>query len=179
MDLDFYFKARLESLKQRARWGIADMKAPSAQSQAYMDKQRLIDWQLGVLVLLTRDTGHHSCGWWKNPDYEACLHLSLSFFEPSNHRRRRKRDRALTDAIIEVVFGPTQNLIWSEPPYSPEGKKLDVWHYRVFYDPTFAAPILPRGEVYNKHFTEAGWLSWSDYRDAEKKKAQEELERAG
>jgi len=47
------------------------------------------------------------------------------------------------------------------PPYSSGGKANEVWHYRVFTNPA-GEPILPRGEVYSREFTEKGWLSFSD-----------------
>lgn len=36
----------------------------------------------GTKLIFTRDAGMHSSGWWKNPDYERCWHLSLSFVSP-------------------------------------------------------------------------------------------------
>src|SRR5690606_31231568 len=34
---------------------------------------------VSACLIYTRDVGHHSNGWWKNPDYERCRHLSISF----------------------------------------------------------------------------------------------------
>ncbi len=104
-------------------------------------------------VIFTRDIGYHSCGWWKNPDYERCWHLSVSF--PGGNEKK-----ALNE-IIKFLFSPNEKLIWVEPPYSSEGKKHDVWHYRLFCDENWQ-PIKPRGEVYNTHFTERGWKSFSE-----------------
>jgi hypothetical protein len=115
----------------------------------------------GTIILFTRDVGMHSSGWWKNPDYERCLHLSLSFRDPATGKPRAK-DQALTDEWLELFYGPLQRLMWTEPPFYPEGKRNDVWHYRVFYSPGWVAPILPRGEVYSKAWTPAHWLSYSD-----------------
>lgn len=125
----------------------------------------------GSRLILTRDIGHHSSGWWKNPDYERCLHLSLSFRDPLTGAVRPKDDE-LTDQWIDLILGPTKNLIWAEPPYSPEGKKNETWHYRVFYAPGWVAPILPRGEVYSKDWTPAGWLSFSDLQEKRRKEAE-------
>lgn len=125
----------------------------------------------GSILLLTRDTGHHSSGWWKNPDYERCVHLSLSFRDPVTGEYRPK-DKALSAEWVELVFGPTKNLVWAEPPYGPEGKQADVWHYRVFYCENWLAPILPRGEVYDKTWTPAGWLSYSDVLNKEKEEVE-------
>ena len=67
-----------------------------------------------------------------------------------------------------MFFGPTKNLVWAEPPYSLDGKRGDVWHYRVFYAEGWVAPILPCGEVYSKRDTPANWLSYSDVLQKEK-----------
>lgn len=137
-------------------------------SKRYTDKCKAIHRSSGSILLFTRDAGMHSSGWWKNPDYEQCLHLSLSFRDPKTGIPR-SRDKEWTETWVEAFFGPTKNLIWTEPPYSPDGKKNDVWHYRVFYAPGWVAPILPRKEVYSKDFTPEGWLSWSDYQEKMKK----------
>lgn len=121
----------------------------------------------GVIMIFTRDTGHHTSGWWKNPDYERCLHLSLSFRDPKTGQPV-ERDKKLSSLWVEEFFGATKNLIWVEPPFSPEGKRADVWHYRVFYAPGWVASILPRKEVYSKDWTPAGWLSYSDVLNLEK-----------
>ena len=133
-------------------------------AQLYTKKCTATHQPTGAILLLTRDEGMHESGWWKNPDYERCLHLSLSFRDPQTGLQR-SRDKDWTEKYVEAIFGPTKNLIWTEPPYSPEGKKGDVWHYRVFYAPGWVAPILPRKEVYSKDFTPANWLSWSDYQE--------------
>lgn len=115
---------------------------------------------LGVIVLFTRDAGHHTCGWWKNPEYERCYHLSLSFFEPGSGIRL-PRNKPQTRTWIEAFFGVNKRWLWCEPPFSPEGQAADVWHYRLFADQAWQ-PILPRGEVYARALTERGWKSWSD-----------------
>jgi hypothetical protein len=121
----------------------------------------------GTHLIFTRDAGMHTNGWWKNPDYERCWHLSLSFLDPIT-RERAPKDSKLTDEWLEAFFGDDQRYLWAEPPYSVEGKKADVWHYRLFCDAAWS-PILPRGEVYSKEFTEKGWLSFSDLRNAHHK----------
>ena len=114
----------------------------------------------GTRLIFTRDTGHHSGGWWKNPDYERCWHLSISFREPLSGTPLPK-DPKLTDEWLEAFYGTDRSYVWAEPPYSPEGKINDTWHYRIFCDPAWQ-PIIPRGEVYSTEFTERGWLSFSD-----------------
>lgn len=111
-------------------------------------------WQkYDCLMIFTRDIGHHSSGWWKNPDYERCYHLSISFDGGINKNHLEK--------IIKGLFGTNRNLIWVEPPYSEAGKSKETWHYRLFCDEHWQ-PIKPRGEVYSTQFTERGWKSFSE-----------------
>ena len=105
------------------------------------------------IIVLTRDVGYHSSGWWKNPDYERCYHLSISF--PGGMNRTK------LEHILERFFGNNRRLLWCEPPYTEEGKKLGVYHYRLFCDEHWQ-PIMPRGEVYSTQFTEYGWKSFSE-----------------
>jgi hypothetical protein len=116
----------------------------------------------GTKIGFTRDLGHHTSGWWKNPDYENCFHLSLSFYDPESGTELGDRDVKLTQEWIDLFFGDHKRLLWAEPPYSELGKKLDTWHYRLFMHSDWQTPLLPRKEVYSKEFTEAGWKSWSD-----------------
>jgi hypothetical protein len=111
-------------------------------------------------LIYTRDAGHHSGGWWKNPDYERCLHLSISFcLDPSDHPL--PFDKGQAETIARAFFGDDTPKAWVEPPYSPEGKTAGVHHYRLFCDAGWQ-PILPRGEVYDRADTPAGWKSFSD-----------------
>lgn len=105
------------------------------------------------IAILTRDIGYHSSGWWKNPDYERCYHLSVSF--PGGMKRRH------LEHILKKLFGYDRRLLWCEPPYSEAGRQVGVWHYRLFCDIDWK-PIQPRGEVYTREFTEAGWKSFSE-----------------
>lgn len=63
--------------------------------------------------------------------------------------------------MLTYFFGDSQKMIWVEPPYSDDGKRMGVWHYRLFCDEHWQT-IKPRGEVYNTHFTERGWKSFSE-----------------
>lgn len=120
-----------------------------------------------VVVLFTRDIGHHTSGWWKNPDYERCEHLSLSFVDretgvPAPHDHKRAA------LWCEAFFGTYKRLLWVEPPYSEQGKARGVYHYRLFMHEDWRTPLLPRGEVYTRDFTDAGWKSFSDLHGAER-----------
>lgn len=120
---------------------------------AYFESCR---WQLlgaECTVIFTKEVGYHSSGWWKNPDYERCYHLSISF--PGG------KNKSTLSKILANLFGTYEHLLWIEPPYSPEGKAKDVWHYRLFCDETWM-PVKPRGEVYSTQFTERGWKSFSE-----------------
>lgn len=64
-------------------------------------------------------------------------------------------------AWVEKVLYPDANLSWHEGPYSKIGRTLDVHHFRVFCDAGWQA-THPRGEVYSRELTEAGWKSFSD-----------------
>ena len=116
----------------------------------------------GSKLGLTRDEGHHACGWWKNPDYERCRHLSLTFHDPETGQPTRDKDELLTQQWIDVIFGDNKRLIWSEPPFSDAGEALCTWHYRLFFHADWKTVLLPRKEVYSRAFTEAGWLPFSE-----------------
>jgi hypothetical protein len=105
------------------------------------------------IMIFTKEDGYHTGGWWKNPEYERCYHLSISF--PGGKSQNK------LDKIINGIFGSNKKMLWVEGPFSPEGKQNDVWHYRLFCDPAWKA-IIPKGEVYNTHFTEIGWKSFSE-----------------
>lgn len=130
-----------------------------------------INPEASARMIYTRDIGHHTSGWWKNPDYERCLHLSVSFcVNPTD--APLPFDKREAQQIAEAFFESDTSKCWVEPPYSPEGKRCDVHHYRLFCDQGWV-PMIPRGEVYGKEFTEIGWKSFSEihgeaaYRDAD------------
>ena len=45
----------------------------------YLESCRWFVERYDCIIILTRDVGYHTSGWWKNPDYERCYHLSISF----------------------------------------------------------------------------------------------------
>ena len=111
-------------------------------------------------LIYTRDVGHHSGGWWKNPDYERCLHLSISFVDRRTGEPQ-DFDTERADKIAAAFWADDRRKAWIEKPYSDEGKSNRVWHYRLFCDPAWS-PIQPRGEVYSKDDTPADWRSFSE-----------------
>lgn len=126
----------------------------------YAERCKAFHQPTGTLMIFTRDAGMHASGWWKNPEYERCLHLSLSFRDVETGDRA-PRNKKLTGQWLDYFFGDNKRMLWCEPPFSPEGKQCDTWHYRLFCAPNWT-PIIPRGEVYSKEFTEMGWKSFSD-----------------
>ena len=126
-----------------------------------------LDHPTGTRIIFTRDGGFHSGGWIKNPDFEQCYHLSLSFVDrvtledtPHNHK--------LAKLWCKLIYG-RDNLsrLLIESPKSPEGRIKDVWHYRLFCDAAWA-PIIPRGEPYSILRTETGWRTWSEVNQTER-----------
>lgn len=126
----------------------------------YFERCKTIDRNLGLCCIYSRDVGAHTSGWKKNPDYERCFHLSVSFFDPLTEEAM-PRNAPLTRRLLVGIFGRARRWLWCEPPSSPDGKRRHVWHYRLFCNAAWEA-IKPRGEPYNRQFTEAGWLSYSD-----------------
>lgn len=119
----------------------------------YMEMCRWFIERIGAIVIMTRDAGYHTSGWWKNPDYERCYHVSISYPTGTNFRK--------TEWLLYALFGNERKKMWCEPPYSKEGKSAEVYHYRLFCDENWK-PIMPRGEVYTREFTEKGWKSFSE-----------------
>ena len=170
-------------MRRTARSGITTGRDRHPSERAYLNRCSYFHWHTGTCVIFTRDTGHHSGGWMKNPDYERCWHLSLSFRTPSPAREvgslanmhtlgvlmrnsglympPEPFDMRQARAWVHAFYGEDRRYCWEEGPFSGEGKHLGVRHYRLFCDPTWV-PILPRKEVYTKEFTEAGWRSWSE-----------------
>lgn len=113
-------------------------------------------------MIFSRDTGHHSSGWWKNPDYERCFHLSMSFVAYERGRSHHLPfDSRMAGKWADAFFGHDVKNVWIEPPYSDVGKAQGTHHYRLFCDAAWK-PIKPRGEVYNTDWTPADWKSFSD-----------------
>jgi hypothetical protein len=143
-------------MKRQAASGLFDGRVPSP----YLARCHHTH-MLGISATYSRDVGYHTSGWWKNPDYERCRHLSLAFFEPESMQFTGQKNDPLTRLMVDAIFGVDRRWLWCEPPYSDEGKRKCVWHYRLFCDQGWQ-PICPRGEVYGRELIEAGWLSYSD-----------------
>lgn len=138
---------------KRMRYAAIQGVWSGGEQDPYFESCRWLLERYPAICIFTRDTGYHSCGWWKNPLYERCFHLSISF--PGGI------EKLVVSKIIDGLFGASKKWIWTEPPYSEHGKKAGVWHYRLFCDEDWQ-PIMPKGEVYSTQFTERGWKSFSE-----------------
>jgi hypothetical protein len=124
------------------------------------------------VLLFTRDVGHHTSGWFKNPDYERCYHLSLSFWD-LERRVARPFEGRLARAWVRAFYRDWTRLVWEESATLRSLPRLpEVRHYRVFCDARWQ-PILPRGEVYSREFTEKGWKSFSELNESQPRREEE------
>lgn len=124
----------------------------------------------GVRIIFTRDDGMHSSGWWKNPQYARCYHLSLSFREPISGRPRDPERGEVARWVAAIFSAEQRKLLWFEPVTTKDGRVAGVvGHWRLFCNEAWE-PHLPHGEVYSKRWTPKGWKSWSDV-VAEKERA--------
>lgn len=130
----------------------------------YFDACRVMNPFRGIGTIFTRDVGYHTSGWFKNPDFERCEHLTVSYFDPES-LMPLAQDHTLTMRIAKAIFFPNIKLALIETPHFQAGRERDVWHYRVFCDERWQ-PVKPQGEVYSTEFTEKGWKSFSEVRDA-------------
>ena len=158
-----HFERIANELRRRAKHGLFDGRG-TPEAQRYIRHCRVLDQVTQACLIFTRDSGHHTSGWLKNPDYERCWHLSTSPLPSAlilpGHLQRGEPDAATTRRWVEAFFGDDQRYLWAESPKTPEGKARGVWHWRLFCDERWQ-PILPRKEVYSLDFTELGWRSAS------------------
>lgn len=161
LPIEDQIRAELARLRRGALKGTFNGRP---ETMVYMERCRSIHAPSGTLAIFTRDTGYHSSGWWKNPDYERCWHLSLSPLPGQIITLApvvRELDKKIRRHWLDAAFGEHLSYVWVEPPFSEDGKRREVWHWRLFCDANWT-PILPRKEVYTKEFTELGWKSSSD-----------------
>ena len=109
----------------------------------YLESCRWYIERIDAQVVMTRDMGYHTSGWWKNPDYERCYHLSIDYPGGMNLKK--------TEWLLCALFGSNRKLMWCEPPYSEHRVPLP--------------PFLRRGvEAYNaarrsvQHAVHRTWL---------------------
>jgi hypothetical protein len=167
----------ISTIRRRALLGVHDGR-DDVLTRFYLNECTHFHGQSGTIIIFSRDHGHHSSGWMKNPDYERCWHLSLSFREPQDWSIGKLAKTSTLIMLgaafelapfslakarpwVEALLYPDASLSWMEAPFSPQGKECDVRHWRLFCDPSWQV-IKPRGEVYSTDLTEAGWRSWSE-----------------
>lgn len=156
-----------ERMRAAARTASFDGRETPANT-LYRERCTRIHRATGTILLFTRDVGHHTSGWFKNPDFERCQHLSLSFRESSTGIPMA-RDLRLSERWVRAFFpDDSGRWLWGEPPVTERAKQLEVWHYRLFCDEHWQ-PIKPRGEVYSTEFTEQGWKSASELFETERR----------
>ena len=169
---------------RKAKSGVTTGRGRHPVERAYVNRCSHFHWHSGTTLLFTRDTGHHTSGWFKNPAYERCWHLSIGFRENWPDRDPGELanmhslgalmrasgsfiadvpfDMRMARAWVETLYTPEQRRhIWEEGPFSRVGKELGIRHYRVFCNPAWE-PWDTHGEVYSRDAIEKGWRSWSE-----------------
>ena len=152
-----HIKKRSTSIRNIAEVGIWDGVTAGG---AYFEACRHWDFATGTMLLYTRESGYHSGGWWKNPAYERCYHLSISFrdtltLQPCGFNKKLAR------LWCEHIFRDMNRFTWYESPVSDKGKYLGVHHWRVFCDPAWK-PIIPPKEVYSRDNTPSDYKTTSE-----------------
>jgi hypothetical protein len=129
-------------------------------SESVLKNYMAIHRPSGTVLTYTHDEGYHTSGWWKNPDYERCLHLSLSFHDPETGKPAPGGYR-FTNEWLDVFFGESRRLLWCEPLALPEEGSFEVWHYRLFCDASWN-PMPPEREAPTAEFAARGWKRWPE-----------------
>jgi hypothetical protein len=123
--------------------------------------------ELVVCLLLTRDRGAHTAGWWRNAECEFCWHLSVSARERAAYAAAEASRTPGAEVAYEAVprdelrywsrlfFGEHVDKLWHEPgggdpSLTPEEahRRREITHMRLFLHPVTMEPFIPRGEVY-------------------------------
>lgn len=108
--------------------------------------KELTDSEAMTCIILTFDIGHHGCGWWKNSQYDRCLHLSISMSNDgiNSVEATQEEIKAWIELVFKDVHPDALKWLWREPGY----ERKEINHYRLFYSKITNQPILPEGEVY-------------------------------
>jgi hypothetical protein len=121
-------------------------------SRHYLIADSLTEPGRETAIILTYDVGYHSSGWWKNSDYDKCLHLSVA--HPNHSGLVGARPDAPSEKEVQAwakaMFGDEVRRTWTEPPASAfdAHRETGVAHVRLFLNKA-GEPITPKGEVYN------------------------------
>jgi hypothetical protein len=131
--------------------------------------------ELVVSILLTKDKMHHSVGWWRNAEYEYCIHASMAALTAEDAEAHNRKIRLLSGTgfnipkppYVEIpdldlrswayaIFGEHVNKVWFEPggtdprltKEEAHGRSV-MKHLRLFLEPETFQPFIPKGEVYH------------------------------
>lgn len=95
--------------------------------------------------------------------YAGNVELNVTYARACMRDCLKRGEAPFASHLLYTQPGVLDDLVPNErAPFSPDGKRCDVHHYRLFLAPDWRTPILPRKELYSREFTEAGWKSWSD-----------------
>jgi hypothetical protein len=97
-------------------------------------------------LALTFDTGYHSCGWWKNGNYDRCWHLSVS--HPTEIQLETPDEKEVY-TWASLLWGNDARKAWIEGAASvfDPHRLPNVVHARLWVD-EHDQPVIPEGEVY-------------------------------
>lgn len=171
LDMEAHVARVARELRRRATFGVFDGRE-TPEAGRYIASCRVVDIKTGALLIFTRDAGMHASGWFKNPDYDRCEHLSISPLNAAGGLVDERGvpvaapdlDRILVERWVRAFYGDRMHAVWAESPKSAAGRRHGVWHWRVFCDAAWS-PIVPCGEVYDLDRTELGWRSASEVID--------------
>lgn len=111
------------------------------------------------------DYHYHGSGWFKNSDFEQCLHVSVSHVDRGHQEVRHippdlgggvavgPKLETPTDAEVwawaRAFFGDDARMAWVEPAASvlDPYRMPNIVHLRLYYDQSMR-PFMPSGEVY-------------------------------
>src|SRR6478735_9787374 len=107
LDIEEEMHRVVDEMRSVARGGVFRGTTRAADS-LYLRSCRRVHAETSTVLIFTRDTGYHTSGWWKNPDYERRWHLSLSAAPSSIILAKpvfTELDRKTRDAWAKAFFG--------------------------------------------------------------------------
>lgn len=151
----------LQSMRRRALrepyWYDGRSQPPSR--DLFRATHQILDQSAPLTLGLVLDHGHHASGWFRNSDYDRCLHLSLSCpdleWRGSVAISADRPGRPVGGGFLPIptqeirlwaglCFGQDQRWLWREG-----GQYIrEVVHLRLFLDQQ-NQPVMPVGEVYD------------------------------
>ncbi|MDF2992493.1 MAG: hypothetical protein K0S37_3007 [Microbacterium sp.] len=117
------------------------------------DLLSVTDDDLRISLIFTLDRGAHASGWWRNSQYETCLHLSIAARTTELSPQLVEAPAIERRAWAFAMLGEDATKAWNEPPagendpHRSAPASRSTWHTRLFLD-QHMHPIIPTGEVY-------------------------------